>query len=162
MLARTYRLQEERNAMEDIKTYMQQIGQQARAASRVMAMADTSTKNHALTEIAAALQNQTAQLLAANARDVAAAKAGGMDAASVDRLTLTEKSVRAMAEGLLQIAQLPDLIGSISDLSYRPSGIQVGRMRVPLGVIGIIYESRPNVTADAAGLCLKSGNAAIL
>ena len=148
--------------MEDIKTYMQQIGQQARAASRVMAMADTSTKNHALTEIAAALQNQTAQLLAANARDVAAAKAGGMDAASVDRLTLTEKSVRAMAEGLLQIAQLPDLIGSISDLSYRPSGIQVGRMRVPLGVIGIIYESRPNVTADAAGLCLKSGNAAIL
>ncbi|MBI5626571.1 MAG: glutamate-5-semialdehyde dehydrogenase [Nitrosomonadales bacterium] len=148
--------------MEDIKTYMQQIGQQARAASRVMAMADTNTKNRALTEIAAALQNQSAQLLAANARDVAAAKANGLDAASVDRLTLTEKSVRTMAEGLLQIAQLPDLIGAISDLSYRLSGIQVGRMRVPLGVIGIIYESRPNVTADAAGLCLKSGNAAIL
>jgi glutamate-5-semialdehyde dehydrogenase len=148
--------------MDNIKQYMKDIGQQARAASRVMAMADTATKNHALTEIATALHNQTAQLLAANGRDVAAAKAGGMDAASVDRLTLTEKSVRAMAEGLLHIAQLPDLIGSISDLSYRPSGIQVGRMRVPLGVIGIIYESRPNVTADAAGLCLKSGNAAIL
>ncbi len=148
--------------MEDIKTYMQQIGQQARAASRVMAMADTNAKNRALTEIAAALQNQSAQLLAANAKDVAAAKAYGLDAAAVDRLTLTEKSVRTMAEGLLQIAQLPDLIGAISDLSYRPSGIQVGKMRVPLGVIGIIYESRPNVTADAAGLCLKSGNAAIL
>ncbi|OGS96990.1 MAG: glutamate-5-semialdehyde dehydrogenase [Gallionellales bacterium RIFCSPLOWO2_02_FULL_57_47] len=148
--------------MENIKTYMQQIGQQARAASRVMARANTATKNRALAEIAAALQNQSAQLLAANARDVAAAKANGMDDASVDRLTLNEKSVRAMAEGLLQIAQLPDLIGAISDLSFRPSGIQVGRMRVPLGVIGIIYESRPNVTADAAGLCLKSGNAAIL
>ncbi|MDO8263907.1 MAG: glutamate-5-semialdehyde dehydrogenase [Gallionella sp.] len=148
--------------MEDIKTYMKQIGQQARAASRVMAQADTATKNRALTEIAAALQSQSAQLLAENAKDVAAARAGGLDDASVDRLTLTEKSVRTMAEGLLQIAQLPDLIGAISDLSFRPSGIQVGRMRVPLGVIGIIYESRPNVTADAAGLCLKSGNAAIL
>ena len=148
--------------MENIKTYMQQIGQQARAASRVIAMADTNTKNRALTEIAAVLQNQSEQLLAANAKDVAAAKTNGLDAAAIDRLTLTEKSVRTMAEGLLQIAQLPDLIGAISDLSYRPSGIQVGRMRVPLGVIGIIYESRPNVTADAAGLCLKSGNAAIL
>jgi len=158
----SYKLFDERSAMENIKTYMQQIGQQARAASRVMARANTATKNRALAEIAAALQNQSAQLLAANARDVAAAKANGMDDASVDRLTLNEKSVRAMAEGLLQIAQLPDLIGAISDLSFRPSGIQVGRMRVPLGVIGIIYESRPNVTADAAGLCLKSGNAAIL
>ena len=148
--------------MDNIKQYMKEIGQAARAASRVMAMADTNAKNRALTEIAAALQNQTAQLLAANAKDVAAARSNGLDDASVDRLTLTEKSVRTMAEGLLQIAQLPDLIGSISDLSYRPSGIQVGRMRVPLGVIGIIYESRPNVTADAAGLCLKSGNAAIL
>jgi len=148
--------------MEDIKAYMQQIGQQARAASRIMAQADTATKNRALTEIAAALQSQSVQLLAANARDVAAARANGLDDASVDRLTLTEKTVRGMAEGLLQIVQLPDLIGAISDLSYRPSGIQVGKMRVPLGVIGIIYESRPNVTADAAGLCLKSGNAAIL
>ncbi|MDE2118525.1 MAG: glutamate-5-semialdehyde dehydrogenase [Betaproteobacteria bacterium] len=148
--------------MEDIKAYMQQVGRQARAASRIMAQADTATKNRALTEIAAALQSQSVQLLVANARDVAAARDNGLDDASVDRLTLTEKTVRGMAEGLRQIAQLPDLIGAISDLSYRPSGIQVGRMRVPLGVIGIIYESRPNVTADAAGLCLKSGNAAIL
>ncbi|MHB1236746.1 MAG: glutamate-5-semialdehyde dehydrogenase [Gallionella sp.] len=148
--------------MQDVKQYMQEVGKTARAASRLMAQADTATKNRALTEIAVALQSQSAQLLAANARDVSAARAGGLDDASVDRLTLTEKSVLGMAEGLLQIAQLPDLIGAISDLSYRPSGIQVGKMRVPLGVIGIIYESRPNVTADAAGLCLKSGNAAIL
>ncbi|KXS32342.1 MAG: Gamma-glutamyl phosphate reductase [Candidatus Gallionella acididurans] len=148
--------------MQDVKQYMQVVGKTARAASRLMAQADTATKNRALTEIAVALQSQSAQLLAANARDVSAARASGLDDASVDRLTLTEKSVLGMAEGLLQIAQLPDLIGAISDLSYRPSGIQVGKMRVPLGVIGIIYESRPNVTADAAGLCLKSGNAAIL
>jgi len=148
--------------MQNVKAYMQAVGQTARAASRVMAQADTATKNRALTEIAAALQNQTALLLAANAKDVAAAKADGLDDASVDRLTLTEKSVHDMAEGLLQVAQLPDLIGAISDMNFRPSGIQVGKMRVPLGVIGIIYESRPNVTADAAGLCLKSGNAAIL
>ena len=148
--------------MQNIKEYMKGVGQAARAASRLMAQADTAAKNRALTGIAAALQSQSAQLLAANAKDVAAARAGGLDDASVDRLTLTEKSVRGMAEGLLQIAQLPDLIGAISDMSYRPSGIQVGKMRVPLGVIGIIYESRPNVTADAAGLCLKSGNAAIL
>ncbi len=148
--------------MQNIKEYMQTVGKTARAASRLMALADTATKNRALTEIAASLQNQTALLLAANAKDVAAAKADGLDAASVDRLTLTEKTVHDMAEGLLQIARLPDLIGAISDLNYRPSGIQVGKMRVPLGVIGIIYESRPNVTADAAGLCLKSGNAAIL
>ena len=148
--------------MQDVKQYMQEIGKTARAASRLMAQADTATKNRALTEIAVALQSQSAQLLAANARDVSAARAGRLDEASVDRLTLTEKSVLGMAEGLLQIAQLPDPIGAISDLSYRPSGIQVGKMRVPLGVIGIIYESRPNVTADAAGLCLKSGNAAIL
>ena len=148
--------------MQDVKQYMQVVGKTARAASRLMAQADTATKNRALTEIAVALQNRSAQLLAANAGDVSAARASGLDDASVDRLTLTEKSVLGMAEGLLQIAQLPDLIGAISDLSYRPSGIQVGKMRVPLGVIGIIYESRPNVTADAAGLCLKSGNAAIL
>ncbi|MFA6971085.1 MAG: glutamate-5-semialdehyde dehydrogenase [Gallionella sp.] len=148
--------------MDNIKQYMKSVGHAARTASRIMAQADTSAKNRALTEIAAALQNQSAQLLAANAKDVAAARANGLDEASVDRLTLTEKTVRSMAEGLLQIAQLPDLIGAISDLNFRPSGIQVGKMRVPLGVIGIIYESRPNVTADAAGLCLKSGNAAIL
>src|SRR5574340_368235 len=148
--------------MEDIRQYMRSVGQQARKASRVMAQADTATKNRALTEIAAALQDQSAQLIAENARDVAAARANGLDAASVDRLTLTEKTIKGMAEGLRQIAQLSDPIGEISGMSYRPSGIQVGRMRVPLGVIGIIYESRPNVTADAAGLCLKSGNAAIL
>src|SRR5574340_1831134 len=148
--------------MEDIRQYMRSVGQQARKASRVMAQADTATKNRALTEIAAALQNQSAQLIAENAKDVAAAQANGLDSASVDRLTLTGKTIKGMAEGLRQIAQLADPIGEISGMSYRPSGIQVGRMRVPLGVIGIIYESRPNVTADAAGLCLKSGNAAIL
>ncbi len=148
--------------MEDIKQYMKSVGQAARKASRVMAQADTAAKDRALTEIAAALQNQSAQLIAENAKDVAAARANGLDAASVDRLTLTEKTIKSMAEGLRQIAQLADPIGEISGMSYRPSGIQVGKMRVPLGVIGIIYESRPNVTADAAGLCLKSGNAAIL
>ena len=148
--------------MQNVKEYMQTVGKTARAASRLMALADTAAKNRALTEIAGSLQKQTALLLAANAKDIAAAKTAGLDAASVDRLTLTEKTVHDMAEGLLQIARLPDLIGAISDLKYRPSGIQVGKMRVPLGVIGIIYESRPNVTADAAGLCLKSGNAAIL
>ena len=148
--------------MLNVKEYMQTVGKTARSASRLMALADTATKNRALTEIAASLQKQAALLLAANAKDVAAAKAAGLDAASVDRLTLTEKTVHDMAEGLLQIARLPDLIGAITDMNYRPSGIQVGKMRVPLGVIGIIYESRPNVTADAAGLCLKSGNAAIL
>ncbi len=148
--------------MENIKTYMQQVGQQARAAARLMAQADTAAKNRALENIAAAILNNSAQIIAANAKDVAAARSSGLDAASIDRLTLTDLSLRSMAEGLRQIAALPDLIGEISDLKYRPSGIQVGKMRVPLGVIGIIYESRPNVTADAAGLCLKSGNAAIL
>lgn len=148
--------------MNNVKEYMQGVGQAARAASRLMAQADTATKNRALLAIADAILRDSAKLLAANATDVADAKANGLDAASVDRLTLTDKTIRGMAEGLQQIAQLPDLIGAISDLNYRPSGIQVGKMRVPLGVIGIIYESRPNVTADAAGLCLKSGNAAIL
>jgi glutamate-5-semialdehyde dehydrogenase len=148
--------------MDNVKEYMQGVGQAARSASRIIALADTATKNRALTEIAAALQNQTSLLLTANSKDVAGARANKLDDASVDRLTLTEKTIDSMAEGLLQIARLPDLIGAISDMNYRPSGIQVGKMRVPLGVVGIIYESRPNVTADAAGLCLKSGNAAIL
>ncbi|TXT25568.1 MAG: glutamate-5-semialdehyde dehydrogenase [Gallionellaceae bacterium] len=148
--------------MQNIKAYMQQTGQQARAASRIMAQAGTNAKNCALEAIARIIVENSAQLIAENAKDVAAARANGLDAASVDRLTLTDKSISSMAEGLRQITQLPDPIGEISDLKYRPSGIQVGRMRVPLGVIGIIYESRPNVTADAAGLCLKSGNAAIL
>jgi glutamate-5-semialdehyde dehydrogenase len=149
-------------AMEDIKTYMQGVGKQARAASRLMAQADTNAKNLALEAIAQALLNSNTVLIAANVKDVSAACANGLDAASLDRLTLTDKTIHSMAEGLRQIAQLPDLIGEISDLKYQPSGIQVGKMRVPLGVIGIIYESRPNVTADAAGLCIKSGNAAIL
>jgi glutamate-5-semialdehyde dehydrogenase len=148
--------------MQNIKEYMSEVGKAARAASRHMALADTAAKNRALEAIAQAILDSSARLIAENAKDVAAAKNNGLDAASVDRLTLTEKTVRGMAEGLQQIAQLPDLIGAISDMKYRPSGIQVGKMRVPLGVIGIIYESRPNVTADAAGLCLKSGNAAIL
>ena len=151
-----------RHKMEDIKQYMKTVGQQARAASRLMAQADTNAKNRALENIATAILLNSAKLIAENAKDVASARANGLDAASVDRLTLTEKTVQSMAEGLRQIAALPDPIGGISDMSFRPSGIQVGKMRVPLGVIGIIYESRPNVTADAAGLCLKSGNAAIL
>ena len=148
--------------MENIKQYMQQIGQQARAASRLMALADTAAKNRALEAIALAILESSSLLISENSKDVSAARKNGLDAASIDRLTLTEKTVQSMAEGLRQIAQLPDLIGEISDMKYRPTGIQVGKMRVPLGVIGIIYESRPNVTADAAGLCLKSGNAAIL
>ena len=148
--------------MESIKDYMQSLGQQARAASRAMALADTNTKNRALENIATAILLNSAKLIAENARDVAAAKTDGLDAASIDRLTLTEMTIKGMAEGLRQIAALPDPVGEISDLKFRPSGIQAGKMRVPLGVIGIIYESRPNVTADAAGLCLKSGNAAIL
>ncbi len=148
--------------MQDIKQYMQSVGQDARAAARLMAQADTGTKNRALNEIANALQQKIALLIAENAKDVDAARENGLDAASIDRLTLTESTINGMAEGLRQIAQLADPVGGISDMNYRPSGIQVGKMRVPLGVIGIIYESRPNVTADAAGLCLKSGNAAVL
>ncbi len=146
----------------NVKEYMHKMGLAARTAACFVAQADTATKNRALQAMADSLRQQMAQVLAANAEDVANARANGLDAAAVDRLTLTEKTVNGMADGLLQIAQLPDPVGEISDMSYRPSGIQVGKMRVPLGVIGIIYESRPNVTADAAGLCLKSGNAVIL
>jgi glutamate-5-semialdehyde dehydrogenase len=146
----------------DIKHYMQQLGQGARAASRQMAKADTAVKNKALLTIAAAIRREKDALLAANRQDMEAAKGNGMESAMLDRLALTEKSIATMAEGLEQIAALPDPIGEISDMKYRPTGIQVGKMRVPLGVIGIIYEARPNVTVDAAGLCIKSGNAAIL
>ena len=146
----------------DVQTYMHGIGRAARAASRLVAKADSETKNRALTATAQALERAAEALLAANAQDLKAAQAKKLDDAVIDRLELTPKSIAAMADGLQQIAQLPDPIGELIDLRYRPSGIQVGRMRVPLGVIGIIYESRPNVTADAAGLCLKSGNAAIL
>ncbi|MBM3341303.1 MAG: glutamate-5-semialdehyde dehydrogenase [Betaproteobacteria bacterium] len=146
----------------DVQTYMHGIGRQARTASRAMARADTATKNRALTVTAQAIERGEAALLAANAKDVAEARHKKLPDAALDRLTLTPKTIAAMADGLMQIVRLPDPIGEISGLSYRPSGIQVGQMRVPLGVVGIIYESRPNVTADAAGLCLKSGNAAIL
>ncbi len=146
----------------DVASYMRAVGVAARAAARELARADAGAKDRALGAIAAAIRRDAAQLLAANARDVAAAKAAGEDPAFVDRLTLTPKSVQAMADGLDQVVALPDPVGEITDLRYRPTGIQVGRMRVPLGVVGIIYESRPNVTADAAGLCLKSGNAAVL
>jgi glutamate-5-semialdehyde dehydrogenase len=146
----------------DIKQYMQKVGQQARAASRDMARADTGMKNRALLAIATAIRRDKEKLLAANRADLDAAKAAGLDAAMLDRLALSEKSIATMAEGLEQIASLADPIAEITDLKYRPSGIQVGKMRVPLGVIGIIYEARPNVTVDAAGLCIKSGNACIL
>ncbi len=146
----------------DIKQYMQDLGIAARKASRDMARASTNTKNLALTTIAAAIRREKAALMAANQTDLESARANGLEPAMLDRLALSEKSIATMAEGLEQIAALPDPIGEMSDFKYRPSGIQIGRMRVPLGVIGIIYEARPNVTADAAGLCIKSGNAAIL
>ncbi len=146
----------------DVQTYIHGVGRQARAAARLVARADTATKNRALKAMAAAIERDRKSLLEANARDLAAAKSQNLDAAMVDRLTLTPRVIAAMADGLRQIAALPDPIGRISGLRKRPSGIRVGQMRVPLGVVAIIYESRPNVTADAAGLCIKSGNAAIL
>jgi len=146
----------------DVGTYMHGVGRQARAAARVIARADTTTKNRALKDMAVAIERDAKRLLEANARDVEEAKKQKLDAAAIDRLTLTPKTIVAMADGLRQIAALPDPIGGISPLKKRPSGIRVGRMRVPIGVVAIIYESRPNVTADAAGLCVKSGNAAIL
>ncbi|MGB8301300.1 MAG: glutamate-5-semialdehyde dehydrogenase, partial [Azonexus sp.] len=146
----------------DIKEYMQTVGRQARAASRRMATASTAEKNAALLAIAAAIRREKAALVAANQEDLAAARAAGLETAMLDRLTLSEKGVDSMAEGVEQVAKLPDPIGEMGEFKFQPSGIQVGKMRVPLGVIGIIYEARPNVTADAAALCLKSGNAAIL
>ena len=146
----------------NIKDYMQAVGRRARAASRDMARASTNAKDRALMAMASAIRRDKAALLAANREDLAAARAAGLDDAMLDRLALSDKSVATMAEGLEQIAALADPIGEMTDLKFRPSGIQVGRMRVPLGVIGIIYEARPNVTVDAAGLCLKAGNAAIL
>jgi len=150
------------NAPSDIKSYMLEVGRRARAASREVARADTTAKNRALVAAAKAVRRDTKRLLAANAEDVKTARAAGKDAAFIDRLTLTEKSIESMAQGLEQVAKLPDPVGEVSELKEQPSGIKVGRMRVPLGVIGIVYESRPNVTADAAALCLKAGNACIL
>jgi glutamate-5-semialdehyde dehydrogenase len=146
----------------DIQTYMHTVGRAARVASRELARAETRAKDIALEAMANAIERDCARLIEANGKDIEAAKRKGLEPAMVDRLSLDRKSIAAMAEGLRQIARLPDPVGEISDMRYRPTGIQVGRMRVPLGVIGIIYESRPNVTADAAGLCLKAGNAAIL
>ncbi len=146
----------------DIKTYMNDVGQHARSASRDIGKADTGLKNAALNAIAERIDAQAEDLKRENNKDLEAGRARGLDAALLDRLELNDQRIAGMSEGLRQIAALQDPIGEITDLSYRPSGIQVGRMRVPLGVIGIIYESRPNVTADAAGLCLKAGNAAIL
>ncbi len=146
----------------DIPAYMLDLGRRARAASRLLARADSAAKNRALAAIAAALRADRDALLAANTKDVAAARAAGRDAAFVDRLTLSPKTIESMASGVEQVASLPDPVGDISEVRERPNGMKVGRMRVPLGVIGIIYESRPNVTADAAALCMKSGNACIL
>ncbi len=146
----------------NIKQYMTDLGEKARRASRVLAQADSNKKNKALQLIAQLLIDNQQTLLQENAKDLKAGEENGLDAALLDRLALNEERIQGMATGLLQIAALADPVGEISDLNYQPSGIQVGKMRVPLGVIGIIYESRPNVTADAAALCLKSGNAAIL
>jgi glutamate-5-semialdehyde dehydrogenase len=146
----------------DIQTTMNNIGQAARKASRIMAKADTASKNRALALIAQAIRRDAALLSAANQQDLQAARAADLADAMLDRLTLSDKAIATMAEGLEQIAALPDPIGEISNMKFRPTGIQVGQMRVPLGVIGIIYEARPNVTVDAAGLCIKSGNATIL
>ncbi|WP_063548069.1 glutamate-5-semialdehyde dehydrogenase [Burkholderia territorii] len=146
----------------DIDQYMTELGRRARHASRAMARASTAAKNAALDAVARAIERDAQALKDANARDVARAREKGLDAAFIDRLTLSDKALKTMVEGLRQVASLADPIGEIGNLKYRPSGIQVGQMRVPLGVIGIIYESRPNVTIDAAALCLKSGNATIL
>jgi glutamate-5-semialdehyde dehydrogenase len=146
----------------DIDQYMTELGRRARRASRGMARASTAAKNAALEAVANAIERERVALKDANTRDLARARDKGHDAAFIDRLTLSDKALNTMVEGLRQVASLADPIGEISGLKFRPSGIQVGQMRVPLGVIGIIYESRPNVTIDAAALCLKSGNAAIL
>ncbi len=146
----------------DITTYMHALGDAARKASRAVSRATTAQKNQALNEMANRIIERAALLKQANSLDMAVGREKGLDTALLDRLELTDERIQSMAEGLRQIASLADPVGVIADLAYRPSGIQVGKMRVPLGVIGIIYESRPNVTADAAGLCLKSGNAVIL
>ena len=146
----------------NVKHYMAQLGAQARTASAQLARANTGTKNAALLAMAKAIDSSRAFLLEANRIDLDNGRASGLDAAMLDRLELTSERIDAMIEGLRQVAALADPIGGITDMNFMPSGIQVGKMRVPLGVIGIIYESRPNVTAEAASLCLKSGNATIL
>jgi glutamate-5-semialdehyde dehydrogenase len=155
-------IEELRDSRMDIQHYMQQVGEAARHASRAMARADSNQKNQALLAMADAIERDREKLAEANRKDLDKARAEGLEPAMLDRLTLSDTGILAMAEGLRQIATLPDPVGEMNDFTYRPSGIQLGKMRVPLGVVGIIYEARPNVTADAAGLCLKSGNAAIL
>ena len=147
---------------ESVLDYMTRLGRAAREASRVIGRASTAQKNRALHGAAAALDAARLELVAANELDLAAGRANGLEPAMLERLALTPARIDSMIVGLRQVASLPDPIGAIRDMSYRPSGIQVGKMRVPLGVVGIIYESRPNVTIDAASLCLKSGNATIL
>ena len=147
---------------ESVLDYMTRLGRAAREASRVLARASTAQKNRALQAAAAALDAARDELVRANELDLAGGRANGLDDAMLDRLALTPKVIDGIIEGLRQVATLPDPIGAIRDMRYMPSGIQVGKMRVPLGVVGIIYESRPNVTIDAASLCLKSGNATIL
>ena len=149
-------------AIDDVNAYMTELGARARAAARTVARADTAAKNRALLATADDIDRRRETIMAANRDDLDIGAAKGLDRALLDRLELTAGRIDGMIEGLRQIAALPDPVGTITDLAYRPSGIQVGRMRVPLGVVGIIYESRPNVTADAAGLCLKSGNACVL
>lgn len=146
----------------DLIQYVETLGRQARAAAREMSRATTAAKNQALLSIASAIEARREEIKRANAQDLTVGREQGLSPALLDRLELTDARIAAMAEGLRQIAALPDPVGQVTELNYRPSGIQVGRMRVPLGVIGIIYESRPNVTVDAAGLCLKAGNACIL
>ena len=146
----------------DVKAYMAEVGQKARAASHAIGKASTGAKNTALLAMADAIAANRATLMAENQKDLENGKANGLDAALLDRLELTPARIDTMIEGLQQVASLPDPVGEITDLNYRPSGIQVGKMRVPIGVIGIIYESRPNVTVEAASLCLKSGNATVL
>jgi glutamate-5-semialdehyde dehydrogenase len=146
----------------DIKSYMQDLGLQARKAAQIISRTDSVKKNDALLKIADFINSNQAFIISENKKDLDVGKQNGLDLASLDRLTLTPVAINSMIEGLKQVTALPDPVGEISDLCYRPSGIQVGQMRVPLGVIGIIYESRPNVTIDAAALCLKSGNACIL
>ncbi|MDR9406817.1 MAG: glutamate-5-semialdehyde dehydrogenase [Spiribacter sp.] len=148
--------------IDDVSGHIEALGMAARRASRVLAASDSGPRNNALRAMARHIRNSQATLRQANQQDLAAAEAAGLESALIDRLALTEARIEAMAEGLEQIAALPDPVGSISQIEPMPSGIRVGRMRVPLGVVGIIYESRPNVTADAAGLCLKSGNACVL
>jgi len=147
---------------QSLQQYMQQLGEQARAASEVLVNAEPAQKNQALQAIADALLSQKDAIRQANNRDLEQGRQAGLDAAMLDRLELNDERIDGMVEGLRQVISLPDPVGEISEMDFRPSGIQVGKMRVPLGVIGIIYESRPNVTIDAASLCLKSGNATIL